>query len=75
MEGPVAALLRKRLQEGYDATKREIDRNLYEPLFEYGTATKPLRLVRFARARGWLAERLVDLAEWIGGYDVRGDGW
>lgn len=70
-EGPALELLRKRIAESYEETKRQIDINLYEPLFTHGTSSRPLIQSRFSRLRGWLAERLVTLAEWVGGYEIR----
>lgn len=66
--------LKALLEAGYTQTREEIDRNLYASMWDIKPTKPKSRLSRKITAvRSYLAEHLVDLAEFIGGYDVRGD--
>lgn len=71
--GALSDLLKQRMGEAFATTQAEMNRNLYASMWDIKPAKPKLWLSKqISRARHWLAEHLVDLAERVGGYDVRG---
>lgn len=68
-------LLSAGLANAMAETQKAINKNLYGSMWDNYKPAKPKPWIsrKITAIRHWLAETLVDIAEFIGGYDVRGD--